>query len=83
VARSRRRNWKEGKDVTVVDTMNLASQHFHYLLLKDPFADKERLLLLATEAFSHAFGDKEGSDFVVGQDMLDAVSTTVKFFHSD
>ena len=67
----------------MVDTMNLASQHFHYLLLKDPFADKDWLLLLATEAFSRAFGDKEGSDFVVGQDMLDAVSTTVKFFHSD
>ena len=67
----------------MVDTMNLATQHFHYLVLKDPFAGKEQLLRLATEAFSRAFGEKEGSEFVVQHEMLYAVSPTVEFFHSD
>jgi hypothetical protein len=72
--RSRQSKWKDGKDKTVVDTIQLASQHFHYLLLKDPFADKEQVLRFATEAFSRAFAEKDDSAFVVEQNMLSLVS---------
>ena len=67
----------------MIDTMNLAMQHFHYLILKDPFANKTQQQLLAKEAFSHAFGDREDCQFVVMPNMLQTVSKTVESFHSD
>ena len=81
--KSLQKGWKEGKDATMIDTMNLAMQHFHYLILKDPFTNKTQQQLLAKEAFSCAFGDKEDCQFIVKPDMLQTVSKTVESFHSD
>lgn len=72
-SKTTRKYWKGLKDATVLATMELAMQHFHYLVLKEPFADAEQMLVLAQEGFSRAFGEKEASEFVVDPDMVKTV----------
>jgi hypothetical protein len=76
---TKRAQLKATTTAPVLDTVNLAHQHFYYLLLKDPFASREQHLGLAQEAFSRAFGEKSGLQFEVTQDMLQVVSAILKF----
>ena len=76
-------HFKAMTSAPMMDTLDLAHQHFYYLLLKDPFASWEWFLGLAQEAFSHAFGEKPGSQFEVSQDMLQMVRITVVFVCGD
>lgn len=70
-------------DPVLLDTINLATQHFHYLVLKDPFADTDQMHRLAQEAFSRAFGEKEGSDFVIDLDITRMVRIVTKLINDD
>ena len=65
-----------------MDTLDLATNHFYYLLLKDPFATKEQHCALAVEAFGRAFAEKPESQFEVPQAMISLVSTASGFFGS-
>ncbi|KAF8327554.1 uncharacterized protein EI90DRAFT_3126857 [Cantharellus anzutake] len=64
----------------MMDTLDLAHQHFYYLLLKDPFASREQHLVLAREAFSRAFGQKPESQFEISQQMLTALVGSISRF---
>lgn len=65
-----------------MDTLDLATNHFYYLLLKDPFAMKEQHCALAVEAFGHAFAEKPELEFEISQDMISFMSTASGFFGS-
>jgi hypothetical protein len=64
-------------------TMDLATQHFYYLLLKDPFATKEQHLALVCEAVSRVFRDKCDTQFEVTEEMLCLVSVTFESIGSN
>jgi len=81
--RALRAHFKAMTSAPMMDTLDLAHQHFYYLLLKDPFASRERFLGLAQEAFSRAFGEKPGSQFEVSRDMLQMVRITPVFVRGD
>jgi len=65
-----------------MDTLDLVTNHFYYLLLKDPFAMKEQHCALAVEAFGHAFAEKPELEFEISQDMISFMSTASGFFGS-
>src|SRR5258708_18955489 len=65
-----------------MDTLDLATNHFYYLLLKDPFATKEQHCALAVEAFGCTFAEKPELEFEISQDMISFMSTASGFFGS-
>ena len=83
VSKTQKKYWKGLGDPVVLDTINLATQHFQYLVLKDPFADTDRMHGLAREGFSRAFGEKEESHFPIDIDMIKTVSIATKLIDNN